>query len=160
MMRIDGQLVADAGTETAKHAVELSQHVDDAPDIVYPLHGVTVDLLQNGTVIATTVTDEYGRFQFTNLAPGEYDVRVNAGEEASARYHVIVNADQSVSVYGRAVSGAWHWDHEPGEHWEEMQAGRHWNEAFGGASPGPNYWHDGHRWQEPHGGGPGGPHRR
>ena len=91
-----------------------------------------MDLLQNGTVIATTVTDEYGRFQFTNLAPGEYEVRVNAGNEASARYHIIVNADQSVSVYGRALSGAWHWDHEPGEHWEAMSAEtrKRWTESY------------------------------
>jgi hypothetical protein len=157
MARIDGQLVADAGMETAKHAAELSQNVNDATGLIYPLYGVTVDLLHNGTVIATTTTDAYGRFQFTNLAPGDYEVSVNAGDAASARYHMIVNADQRVSVYGRVLAGTWQWNHEPGEYWEEMRTGAYWNGEFCGASPGPGYWYDGHRWQQPHSGGPGGP---
>lgn len=37
---------------------------------------VTIDLLdQNGTVVATTSTDAQGRYQFTNLRPGNYSVR-------------------------------------------------------------------------------------
>ncbi len=37
---------------------------------------VTIELLdQNGTVLATTQTDAQGRYQFTNLRPGNYSVR-------------------------------------------------------------------------------------
>jgi serine-aspartate repeat-containing protein C/D/E len=37
---------------------------------------VTIELLdQNGSVIATTQTDDQGRYQFTNLRPGNYSVR-------------------------------------------------------------------------------------
>ena len=46
----------------------------DDPEIV--LAGVQIDLLDAaGNVIATTQTDDEGRYQFDNLAPGEYQVR-------------------------------------------------------------------------------------
>ncbi|WP_024538412.1 IPTL-CTERM sorting domain-containing protein [Comamonas badia] len=36
--------------------------------------GVTIQLLQGGTVVATTTTDAAGHYSFTNLAPGTYSV--------------------------------------------------------------------------------------
>ena len=40
-----------------------------------PVSGVTVQLLQNGVVIATTTTDGTGHYLFDNLIPGTYQVR-------------------------------------------------------------------------------------
>jgi len=155
---IEGQLVADAGTQFAKLSPTLSQHgADEDPGTVYPLSGVTVELLQNGTVVATTTTDEYGRFRFINLAPGDYEVRTVSNDGSVAHYHVYVNADQTLSVYGRAISGDCLWSQEPGPHWDDMPHGLHWGDGFCGASPGPGYWHNGQEWCEPQGSGPHGP---
>lgn len=41
------------------------------------LSGVTVELLQNGSVVATEVTDSQGSYRFGSLTPGLYDLRVN-----------------------------------------------------------------------------------
>lgn len=154
---IEGQLVADAGTQFAKRSSASSQHAaDEDPETVYPLSGVTVELLQSGTVIATTTTDEYGRFQFTDLASGDYEVRVVSGDDAVAYYHVYVNADQTITVYGRVMPEDWMWYEEPGPHWDEMPYGSHWGGGFCGASPGSGYWYDGQEWWGPHHG----PHHR
>ncbi|MBD3308423.1 hypothetical protein GF339_18470 [candidate division KSB3 bacterium] len=157
---IEGQLVADAGTQALKliPLQQVSPRLDVADTPVYPLAGVTVELVQGGNVIATTTTDEYGRFQFTNLAPGDYEVRLVSSEsDVVAHYNIFVNADQTQTIYGRVVSGVCYWDQEPGPHWEDMPHGIHWNGEFCGASPGPGYWYDGHQWQEPGSHGPHGP---
>jgi hypothetical protein len=152
--RIEGQLVADTGTQSAKCSSELLQDVAAPAGPVYPINGVTVQLLQNGTVLATTTTDEYGRFQFSDLGSGEYDVRVVSDDGAGAHYHVSVAAKQTMSVYGRALSGGCLWAQEDGPHWEDMPYGPRWGEGFQGASPGQGYWHDGERWCEPQSGTP------
>jgi hypothetical protein len=41
--------------------------------------GVTVDLLKDGTVIASQLTNERGDFQFTGLAPGSYTIELSQG---------------------------------------------------------------------------------
>ena len=57
--------------------VHADEHEDcdfDDPDIL--LAGVRIDLLDaGGNVIATTLTDENGEYEFTGLAPGIYQVR-------------------------------------------------------------------------------------
>lgn len=156
---IEGQLVAESGTEFAKvNTALLTRDVGNLPAPVYPVSGATVELLQDGVVIATTTTDEYGRFRFTNMEPGDYEVRTIANDGSVARYHVFVDGSQTVTVYGRVVSGECYWDHEYGPHWDEMPYGRHWGEGFPGAAPGPGYWHDGQTWCGPQGSGPHGPH--
>ncbi len=147
---IEGQLVADAGTQVAKLMSVVPQGSYTNSAKVYPISGVTVELIQNGIVIATTTTDEYGRFRFTDLAPGDYEIRAVSDDGSVAHYHVSVNADQTITVYGRVVSGDCLWDQELGPHWDEMPGGHHWGDGFCGASPGPGYWHDGYGWQEPH----------
>jgi hypothetical protein len=156
---IEGQLVADAGAQTAKlmSVPPQGSYADSAK--VYPISGATVELIQNGIVIATTTTDEYGRFRFTDLAPGDYEIRAVSDDGSVAHYHISVNADQTITVYGRVVLGDCLWDQEPGPHWDEMSGGHHWGNGFCGASPGPGYWHNGEEWCEPQGSGPHyGPH--
>ncbi len=156
---LHGQLVAETGVQFAKLAATVTpRDAGDSPSPVYPVSGATVELLRDGVVIATTTTDEYGRFQFTGLAAGNYEVRTTAGDGSVAHYQVFVDANQTVTVYGRAVSGDCYWDQEYGLHWEDMPYGRHWGNGFQGVSPGPGYWYDGQTWCEPQGTGPHGPH--
>ena len=155
---IEGQLVADVGTQFAQLTTAIAQSTAAGSPTVYPVSGATVELLQNGTVIATSITDEYGRFQFTNLAPGDYEVRTVAQDGSVARYHVTVSADQTLTVYGRVMSGDCLWSQELGPHWDDMPQGRHWGSGFAGASPGQGCWHDGTQWCDPVGTGPHGPH--
>ena len=54
-------------------------HVSDGDE---PLAGVTIELLNEaGDVVATTVTDENGKYEFTNLKPGEYSIRQSQPED-------------------------------------------------------------------------------
>lgn len=159
MGTIEGQLVADAGVQVAKLASTEIQNSQLTSPPVYPINGATVELLRDGAVVATTTTDEYGRFRFTNLDPGDYEVRVVSNGEAVAHYHVLVNVDQTITLYGRVMSGDCQWSQESGPHWDEMSRGAHWGNGFCGASPGSGYWHNGEEWCEPLGSGPHyGPH--
>ncbi|MCW5951210.1 MAG: carboxypeptidase regulatory-like domain-containing protein [Propionibacteriaceae bacterium] len=51
-----------------------------------PLAGVTVDLLVDGAVVATTTTDENGRYVFDNLPAGTYQVRFTLTEAQQELY--------------------------------------------------------------------------
>ena len=83
-------------------------------------------LLQDRVFPTPTTTDAYGRFHFSNLAPGAYDLQVMSGTSVVAHYQVHVNADQTLTVYGWAFSIGWHWEHEWGPHWNDMPQGAHW----------------------------------
>jgi hypothetical protein len=67
--------------------------------------GVTVELLNlAGTVVATTVTDAFGKYQFNDLAPGSYSVRFTlpsgyAFSPANAGTNDYLNSDA-----GRGIS--------------------------------------------------------
>src|SRR5512136_751076 len=63
---LEGQLVADAGAPAGK-LVASPVNAATTAGSVYPLSGVTVELVQQGSVVATTTTDEYGRFHFLNV---------------------------------------------------------------------------------------------
>ncbi|MCA9200444.1 MAG: hypothetical protein KDA87_23050, partial [Planctomycetales bacterium] len=65
--------VSLAGTVHADY-YESNCYYEEARDELLP--GVTIELLDaSGTVIATTTTDEFGRFEFNGLQPGEYAIR-------------------------------------------------------------------------------------
>lgn len=51
-----------------------------------PLAGVTVDLLVDGAVVATTTTDENGRYVFDSLPAGTYQVRFTLTEAQQELY--------------------------------------------------------------------------
>ena len=148
--QVEGQLVADAGASFAKSTLSL-QAVNSAQ--VYPLSGVTVELARNGAVAATATTDEYGRFHFVSMPAGEYELRAIAADGAVIHEHVSVNADATLTVYGRVLSGDCLWTEEAGSQWDEMPRGQHWGSGFCGAAPGAGYWHDGQQWCDPHGSG-------
>lgn len=49
--------------------------------------GIVIELYQYGEFIASTVTDEYGRYGIDNLYPGEYEMRVTMHKELKATVH-------------------------------------------------------------------------
>lgn len=51
-----------------------------------PLAGVTVELIEDGEVIATTTTDAAGRYVFDNLPAGTYQVKFTLTEEQQEIY--------------------------------------------------------------------------
>lgn len=142
---LEGQLVAETGTQFSK--AFLTAQAITSSSLVYPLGSVTVELLQNGVVVATTMTDEYGRFRFPNLPAGEYDVHAVAPDGAVIHDHVSIAPDQTIAVYGRVISGECLWAEEYGTHWGDMSQGGHWGGGFQGASPGAGCWHDGYGWR-------------
>ncbi|MCS3844610.1 SdrD B-like domain-containing protein [Microbacterium sp. AK031] len=56
---------------------------DDAEQV---LPGVTVELIKGGEVIATTTTDDRGRYMFDELPAGEYEVKFTLTEEQQKIY--------------------------------------------------------------------------
>ncbi|MFJ4223675.1 SdrD B-like domain-containing protein [Microbacterium sp. NPDC089695] len=52
------------------------------------LPGVQVDLLVDGDVVATTTTDDHGRYLFDELAAGEYQVKFTLTGELHATYRL------------------------------------------------------------------------
>ncbi len=65
-----------------KQTFPVIQRIRNSRDEQLPLNNTTVELLQNGTVIKTYVTDTLynGVFFFWDLEPGEYTVRVPEGK--------------------------------------------------------------------------------
>ena len=49
--------------------------------------GIVIELYQYGELIASTVTNEYGRYGIDNLYPGEYEMRVTMHKELKATVH-------------------------------------------------------------------------
>lgn len=67
-------------------------------DALMPLNGAKVELLQNGTVIATTHTDSLynGCYYFWELTPGEYTVRASMPNYYTQEHQVTVTAGHIV----------------------------------------------------------------
>ena len=72
----------NTGTATVTPPGDIGDMVfwDNNKDGVYDsgdtkVAGVTVQLLQNGAVVATTTTDASGMYEFTGVAPGAYSVK-------------------------------------------------------------------------------------
>ena len=85
----------------ARSAARVQAHTDEDCDFDHPeilLAGVRIDLLDaNGNVIATTLTDANGEYEFTGLAPGIYQVR----EHQPTDYY---DGDERVGTAGGASS--------------------------------------------------------
>lgn len=115
---IEGQLV---------NAGQLAKAAPQAHNVSL-IQGVTVELIQNGVVLATARTDEYGRFRFSNLDAGRYILRVMT--QVVSEYTVGVESENTRTVYGRITStGAVEWEEESGTHWDEMSEGNHWDDS-------------------------------
>jgi serine-aspartate repeat-containing protein C/D/E len=83
------QIVLDFGDDAVEYnfgelkpgSIRGTVHADPGEDCNFDdpqnmLEGVRIDLLDaSGNVLATTFTDENGAYEFTGLAPGEYQVR-------------------------------------------------------------------------------------
>lgn len=67
----DPALYVVSGTLTATPARPGPQRIGDPPH--RPVPGAIVTLTATGTTVATTTTDDTGRFSFT-LPPGNYDI--------------------------------------------------------------------------------------
>ncbi|MDY6795282.1 MAG: proton-conducting transporter membrane subunit [Actinomycetota bacterium] len=64
---------------------------DGAVDFDEPAwEGVEIQLKQDGEVIQTTTTDAEGRFEFTNLEPGTYDVEEVLGRGISSEASTVI----------------------------------------------------------------------
>jgi serine-aspartate repeat-containing protein C/D/E len=82
------------------------------------LSGVKMELLSpTGSVISTTYTDANGEYKFTNLAPGEYQVRetqpvgyFDSGEMAGSHGGVILTNDLISQVLLKSADNAVHYD--------------------------------------------------
>lgn len=49
--------------------------------------GILIELYQNGEMVASATTDVYGRYQLTDLLPGEYDMKVTMHPELKPTLH-------------------------------------------------------------------------
>jgi serine-aspartate repeat-containing protein C/D/E len=82
------------------------------------LQGVKIELLSaTGTVVATTFTNANGEYSFTNLAPGEYQVRetqplgyFDSGEMAGSHGGVILTNDLISQILLKSGDDAVHYD--------------------------------------------------
>jgi SdrD B-like domain/Secretion system C-terminal sorting domain len=67
--------------------------------------GVTVTLYQNGTIIATTITDAYGNYLFENLAPSTTVATMyNVGFTLPANYQFTTQTNTQVTGTGNATN--------------------------------------------------------
>ena len=70
--QISGFIVEKTGNSTKSGLIEMSVAAESGN----PLAGVTVQLVQNGNVVATCITDENGQYAFKNLPKGVYQIVV------------------------------------------------------------------------------------
>lgn len=74
-----------------------------------PLSGVTINLIQNGTIIATIVTDANGNYQFSDLASGTYTIEevqpVGYGSSSPNSVNVSISAGSNQVInFGETLS--------------------------------------------------------
>ena len=63
----------------------LDENGNGMQDIGEPdMPGIIIELYQHGELIASAVTDLYGRYELTGLYPGEYEMRVTMQDEVKA----------------------------------------------------------------------------
>ncbi len=66
----------------------LDENGNGMQDIGEPdMPGIVIELYQYGELIASTTTDEYGRYLLSDLHPGEYEMRVTMHPELKATVH-------------------------------------------------------------------------
>jgi len=66
----------------------LDENGNGMQDIGEPdMPGIVIELYQYGELIASTTTDEYGRYLLSDLHPGEYEMRVTMHKELKATVH-------------------------------------------------------------------------
>lgn len=70
---------------------------------------VTVELLSNGTVVATTTTDANGNFMFTNLTAGSYTIRLSQsgsvlGETSTLQVGSTTKTNLKLALNGGVIS--------------------------------------------------------
>ncbi|MEY3442309.1 MAG: hypothetical protein RLZZ519_590 [Bacteroidota bacterium] len=63
-----------------------------------PAVGVTVRLLRNGVEVATTLTNDHGRYIFADMRTGEFTVRADAGHGTDAAQIVEIKEHKSPNV--------------------------------------------------------------
>lgn len=66
-----------------------------------PSSGILVELLLNGTVIASTTTGPNGKFEFSGIGPGEYVIRFSKGDELLVTTNVTVKDGATTEIEGK-----------------------------------------------------------
>lgn len=110
--------IAGTVTETASGAgiaaaAAMSGHGgQQAPPPPAPMAGATVELIQNGAIVATTTTDSHGNYQFTETGAGQFTVEVIPPFSASPLTDSVAitkgqqPGDPAVANFQFAVSGS------------------------------------------------------
>lgn len=91
-----GALVEDGEVTTVDIALPINPGAIDGQitdaDTTDPIPGAIVGVTQGQVVVATVITDDMGNYILTGLAPGEYELRVQAN-------------DYQVAIVGASVTG-------------------------------------------------------
>lgn len=87
------QALLGVRTATAEEATTCGNPTD-------PAAGVVVDLLLDGVVVASTTTDAEGHFQFTDLSPAAYTIRVTLSDGTTITTPAVVQAGQLTTLAG------------------------------------------------------------
>src|SRR5688572_11334290 len=82
----------ELGAQVAPRTVEILGRVSHAGDTTVPIVAAEIEILATGL---RTATDAQGRFRFSGVMPGEYDIRARRLGHTSVTRRLIVRENRS-----------------------------------------------------------------